>query len=204
MTRVLTQPIVDKGMTYRQYRTLISDLLAEDKVTGPKQGAFLTDYTRLNEKRMNRLDKTIVLSDEIKAVIDRINQPWTWLVITEGWCGDAAQIVPLFNKIADYTDKIALRFILRDENPEVMDAFLTNGARSIPVLVCLESNMLEVLGKWGPRPSVAQQMVLDYKENPVGSREEMVEKLHGWYAKDKTQTTQHELAQEMEKWLMGS
>ncbi|MFA0962742.1 thioredoxin family protein [Roseivirga sp. BDSF3-8] len=201
MTKVITQPVIDKGMTYRQYRALIADLLAEGKVTGPNQGEFLTDYTRLNEKRMNRLDKTIVLSDELKAVADRITQPWVWLVITEGWCGDAAQIVPLFNKIAEYSDMISLRLILRDENPEVMDAFLTNGGKSIPILVCLEQNMLEVLGKWGPRPSTAQQMVLDFKENPSGSREEMVEKLHGWYAKDKTLTSQAELAETMEQWL---
>ncbi|MGB3180516.1 MAG: thioredoxin family protein [Cyclobacteriaceae bacterium] len=204
MSRVITQAVLDRGMTYRQYRTLISDLLTEGKVTGPKQGEFLTEYTRLNDRRMSRLDKTIQLGDEITDVIGRISQPWTWLVITEGWCGDAAQIVPLFAKVAEHTDKITMRILLRDEHPDVIDAYLTNGGRSIPILVCLESNMLEPLGHWGPRPSPAQQMVIDFKNNPQGSRDEMVEKLHGWYAKDKTRTTQQELAVAMSSWLRES
>jgi hypothetical protein len=85
-----------------------------------------------------------------------------------------------------------------------MDAYLTNGGRSIPILVCLESAMLEPLGHFGPRPSPAQQIVADFKENPVGTRNEMVEKLHSWYAKDKTLTTQHELAGAMRSWLRES
>lgn len=204
MSKPITQAVVDKGLTYSQYRELIAALLNEGKVTGPNQSEFLTNYTRLNEKRMNRLDKTIVIQPELMEAIAMIDQSWSWLVISEGWCGDAAQIVPLFDKIAQATDKISLRILLRDENPEVMDNYLTNGARSIPILVCLEAEMLEEIGVWGPRPAPAQKMVVDFKNNPTGSREEMVEKLHSWYAKDKTRTTQLELAEAIKAWLSGS
>ena len=180
---------------------LMHDLLSENKTTGPIQSADLVEYTRLNFHRMERLNKTIVLSEQLQFVLDTLKKRWTFLVITEAWCGDAAQCIPLMHAISVASKgKIDLKLVLRDENLELMDQYLTNGGRAIPILICLETDTHKTLGKWGPRPQLAQDMVVEYKQNPMGTHEEFKTLLHTWYAKDKTVAQQTEMIALIEKW----
>jgi hypothetical protein len=143
---------------------------------------------------MNRVEKTTVLIPELLDAISNIKGKYNLLVITEGWCGDAAQIVPVINKfVSAAPEKFELKFVLRDQNLELIDAHLTNGGRAIPVLLILNEQGNLVLPKWGPRPAILQDLLADWKKEGV-VMPELAEKLHGWYAKDKTQTTQQELA----------
>ena len=114
-------------------------------------------------------------------------------IFTEGWCGDAAQIVPVLEAVAQASaGQISTHYVLRDENPDLMDQYLTQGGRSIPKLVVLHADTLTEAAHWGPRPDPAQQMFLDLKSQDLPF-EEFATQLHGWYAKDKTQSTQREL-----------
>lgn len=177
-----------QGMDYQTYRALIDQLLLEGKATGDV--AYDLHYTKMNVQRMNRVDKTISLNDELVSTIDHLKGNYKFLVITEGWCGDAAQIVPLFNKIATASlGKIELRFVLRDKNLPLIDAHLTNGGRAIPVLIVLNESADQVLATWGPRPQVLQELLKEWRTE-TSKMPVLAEKLHGWYAKDKTQTTQ--------------
>ncbi|OWK69552.1 thioredoxin family protein [Pedobacter sp. AJM] len=181
----------EQGMDYLTYRALIDQLLLEGKATGDV--TYDLHYTKMNVQRMNRVDKTISLTDDLTTAIDQLAGNRKFLVITEGWCGDAAQIVPVFNKIATASlGKIDLKFVLRDQNLPLIDAHLTNGGRAIPVLIVLNESADQVLATWAPRPQVLQELLKEWKrettEMPI-----LAEKLHGWYAKDKTQTTQAEL-----------
>ncbi|WP_226390949.1 thioredoxin family protein [Penaeicola halotolerans] len=185
MSKVIIEAHLSSGISYSAYRKIISDLHAAGKVTGNNQSESLLAYSKLNEHRMNKWDKTAQLSDKMKTALDQIKRPQTWVLLTEGWCGDAAQSVPYLNLMADYSDQITLKILLRDEHLEVMDAYLTLGGRSIPKLIALDSDTHEELFTWGPRPAVLQKMVWDYKENPTEPYEKFVEKLHLWYAKDK-------------------
>lgn len=188
-------------MSYTAYMALMRDLLSENRTTGPNQAADLVEYTRLNFHRMERLNKTIVLSDDLQSALDRLNKRWTFLVITEAWCGDAAQCIPLMHAIAVASKgKIDLKLVLRDENHELMDQYLTNGGRAIPILICLETDTLSPIGKWGPRPKSAQDMVVVFKQNPEVSYEDFKTQLHTWYAKDKTAAQQLEMVTLIEKW----
>jgi hypothetical protein len=155
---------INKAMSYADYRKMGEKLHAANKTTGPDQSETMVNYSKMNEHRMKRLDKTIVLSAEIIEVVQAIKSPQTWLVITELWCGDAAQNVPLMNKIAELNPLIQLKLVLRDENPELMNLFLTNGGKSIPILIALNDRQ-EVLWKWGPRPVHAQNMLMEYKNH---------------------------------------
>ena len=107
--------------SYLEYRKLVSDLLLEGKSTGTEQSEELTHYTTLNETRMNRLDKTLKVPDEIGLQLKNLEKDFIWLVISEGWCGDAAQLLPIFNKMAIESHKIDLRIVLRDENEALMN-----------------------------------------------------------------------------------
>ncbi|NTE03546.1 thioredoxin family protein [Agrobacterium tumefaciens] len=181
----------EQGMDYQTYRALVDQLLLEGKSTS--EASYDLHYTKMNVQRMNRVDKTVSLTDDLTSTINQLKGNYKFLVITEGWCGDAAQIIPVFNKIATASlGRIDLKFVLRDKNLPLIDAHLTNGGRAIPVLIVLNESADQVLATWAPRPQVLQELLKEWKkettEMPI-----LAEKLHGWYAKDKTQSTQAEL-----------
>jgi len=177
---------LQKTYTYQAYKDLVKTLLLEGKSTGPNQSEDLTNYSLLNDKRMKRLDKTINILDVTKQFLKTIKSPQTWLVLTEGWCGDAAQNLPVIHKMAEVNSNINLQLVLRDENLELMDLFLTNGGRSIPKLIALDKD-LNILFTWGPRPQTATNMVLDYKTKHGSLDAQFKQDLQVWYNKDKGQ-----------------
>ncbi|QVY65223.1 thioredoxin family protein [Polaribacter sp. Q13] len=191
---------LENALSYIEYRGLVSNLLAEGKATGPNQSEDLTNYSLLNDKRMKRLDKTIKISEETIAEMQEINEPQTWLVIAEGWCGDAAQNLPVINKIAETNDLITLKLALRDENEDLMNLFLTNGGKSIPKLIALDKNN-NVINTWGPRPSEATKMVADYKAEHGVIDAQFKQDLQVWYNKNKGQSLQEDFIKLFKKSL---
>lgn len=184
----------NKGISYATYRELTATLVEEGKTTGPNQAANLVEFTALNQHRMKRIDKTVKLNPELEARMKAIDRPQVWLVLTEAWCGDAAQNIPVLAAVANAAPNVQLRLVLRDENLDLMDAYLTNGGRSIPKLIAFDAETGEELGTWGPRPATAQQMVMDYKADPnKPPYEEFTKGLHLWYARDKGASVQAEL-----------
>jgi len=188
----LIKDSLTKSTSYITFRSLVSDLLEKGKSTGPSQSDALLNYSMLNDKRMARLDKKIKLSDTTIERLNKIKKAQTWLLITEGWCGDAAHILPVMNKMSTENENINLKVVLRDENPELMNHFLTNGSMSIPKLVVLNTNN-EVLSSWGPRPSIATKMVTDYKEKHGGLDSDFKKDLQLWYNKNKGINIQEDL-----------
>ena len=184
---------LEKGTTYSDYRTLVSDLVEDNSTTGNEKTEALANYTMLNDRRMKRWDKTVKVSDEIKTKIEGFNKKVTWLVITESWCGDAAHIVPVINKVAELNDNIDYKVVLRDENDALMSQFLTNGGKAIPKLIMIDNDTSEVINTFGPRPLVATNMVLDYKAKHGQLTPEFKEDLQRWYNKDKGQSTVEDL-----------
>jgi hypothetical protein len=180
-----------KGMTYSVYLDLLKDLLSEGKTTGPNQDSGLIEYAKLNIQRMERIYKTVVISDELADKVKAITEKQTWICITEGWCGDAAQSVPLFDRLAALNDNINLKIVLRDENLDLMDRYLTNGGRAIPIVIAIQND--KEIWKWGPRPASLQAVVNEFKQNPTITFEELKTQLHTWYAKNKTVDQQNEL-----------
>ena len=179
--------------SYSEYRKLISDLLLEGKSTGNEQSDDLKHYSELNETRMNRLDKTMKITDENILKLKNLKSEYIWLVISEGWCGDAAQLLPIINKMAIDSGKIELRIVLRDENDELMKLFLTNKKKSIPVVIVVDKETGSVLGKWGPRPKGATDLITDYKKEFGVIDETAKTNLQLWYLHDKGISTQNEL-----------
>lgn len=189
---MISHDLLQKAMSYAQYMQLLESLMAQGKTTGSNQSEEYLTYAKINLQRMHRLEKTTSLNEELKAALSAITQPHTWLVITEGWCGDAAQNIPVMHVISQACKNIELKLILRDEHPEVMDQYLTNGARSIPKLICLEKESLKEKFVWGPRPAVLQDIVIQMKnENKPKSEKGLVTQT--WYNSDKTKSLQLEL-----------
>lgn len=172
--------------TYEAYRKLIDDLLLEGKVTGASQSDSLIKYTELNVHRMKRHEKTTKLPDELRQIAGEVDRNVIWVAITEGWCGDAAQSLPVIAQIADLSPKVDFRLILRDDNPEVMDAYLYNGTKSIPIVVGYDRDTHEELFVWGPRPQPAAELMSELKKDESVTYGQRSEQIHAWYAKDRS------------------
>lgn len=189
----IVQEALPNAVSYEDFRQLMDDHAAQETSTGPNQTEALTNYTMLNQRRMKRLDKTTKLQEEDIAKIKDFKGDVTWLVITESWCGDAAQTMPVMQKIAALSEGITLKVVQRDENLDLIDTFLYNGGRSIPKLVAIDNISGNVITDWGPRPSEATKMVDDYKAEHGKLTPEFKQDLQVWYNKDKGQNTVKDL-----------
>lgn len=200
MEQVIERPktVFQTAQTYPAYLDMLNALLAENKTTGPNQSEDYINYAKQNLQRKKRTTKTFKIDPDHLNFLQNLTGNYQWLVITEGWCGDAATIVPVLAEMANLSDQIELRVTLRDEHPTLMDQFLTNGGRSIPILIFMNADTGEVLGHWGPRPEEAQQLMIDMKaaENPHA---DISYNLQKWYAKDKSQTTIDEVIEALKE-----
>ena len=192
-TTVITPEVIANAMTYETYRTLVQNKIANNQSTGDDHSEAMVGYTKMNEQRMRRLDKKVKILPETSEQLATITTPQIWLVLTEGWCGDAAQSVPVMVKMAAENPNIELKFLLRDENLPIMDEFLTNGGRSIPKLIILEKETLAVAGSWGPRPDLLQEIFLEAKKSPDFNYPEIQKVIQIWYNKNKGVATQEEI-----------
>jgi hypothetical protein len=170
-------------MNYREYIQKIVNELAAGPGKLNNEEKELLEYKKLNVQRSSRIERTYDVSRELESLIKNIKDKQIWIVITEGWCGDSAQILPYMVKMAEVNSNIDLRILLRDSNPDIMDLYLTNGTRSIPKLVVfnLEGNELFT---WGPRPKALQSLILQWKSEGI-VKPELYEKIHLWYSRDK-------------------
>ena len=197
----ITRAIIENGYSYSEYTDLIESLLKNDRTTGENHSEMMLHYTKMNLYRMKRIHRRMELNPDLGNRLEEIERSMIWLILTEAWCGDAAQSIPVVQKVADQSDKIQTRYILRDEHPEIMDQFLTNGrSRSIPKVICLDFNSLEVLGTWGPRSTDAQLVVESANQIEGIPYQEVAEKLHTWYADDNTRSIQNELKEHLDQW----
>ena len=190
---------VEKCITFAEYLKLIDDLLAEGKTTGENQSETMFNYGKLNRQRMKRLEKTIELNESLKDAARKNNRKMIWLIITEGWCGDAAQNIPIIEKIAAENPNIETGYVLRDEHLELMDKYLTNGARSIPKLIALDAETFEEIGVWGPRPQAAMDYFFEMKHQGL-EKPQMMENMQRWYLQDDEQSLQAEFEMLLKQW----
>lgn len=192
---------VENSMTYAEYIKLIDDLLIDGKTTGTNQSEAMFNYGKLNRQRMHRLEKTVKLNESLTEKARNAGRKMIWLIITEGWCGDAAQNIPTIEKIAAESSLIETRYVLRDENLELMDEYLTNGARSIPKLIALDAETLEEVGTWGPRPQAAMDLFYELKHQNL-EKPDIMEKIQRWYLNDKEQSIQTEFEDLLASWTL--
>ena len=188
---------------YPTYRKFLTDLLTDKgRTTGDNQSDLYLRIADLNQSRMDRLDRKNRLTPQFGTFLKSVTRNYTLLVLTEGWCGDAAQIVPVLNWISEASPRINLVCALRDANLPLMDQYLTNGGRSIPKVFWIDPATETVLADWGPRPLVAQTLSMHYKRKPEPKEDYETHhaELHKWYARDKTLSTQSELM-DIFQWL---
>jgi hypothetical protein len=200
MNKSLLEKIKSIGLSYRQYHDLT---VKEIETTNPlhltEEEKKLLENKKLNLHRMNRIKKQYCVADELKKLVQQIDKPQTWMIISETWCGDSAQNIPFIAKMAELNQMINLKIILRDSNPDIMDLYLTNGTRSIPILIAFNENG-EELFRWGPRPQQARKLFADLKAQGF-EKDYILEKLHLWYGRNKGKDIETEML-EMLKYIL--
>jgi hypothetical protein len=149
-------------------------------------------FATINLQRASRIARSYVPGEEITAAVQALPGAQLWGVLSEVWCGDSAQIIPYLARIASLREDITFHVMVRDENPDIMDRYLTGGKRCIPKLIVWSAAGKEVL-TWGPRPSGAQAVVDEALAAGV-TKEERLERLHLWYGRDRGKAIEGELA----------
>ncbi|PIQ22251.1 MAG: thioredoxin family protein [Cytophagales bacterium CG18_big_fil_WC_8_21_14_2_50_42_9] len=189
MAFTYNQDFINNAFTYNTYRQHLDQELAQP--AQDENAEKMRPHTQKNVALMDKFDQAYQVSDRLKATLQAA-PPTIWLVLTEGWCGDAAFNVPMLAALEKaIPEKIKLRFLLRDRNLELMDAHLTDGGRSIPKLIILSEDLKE-LGSWGPRPAPLQTLMKNWKTEGL-TLKELIPKVHAWYDADATQSVQAEL-----------
>ena len=190
-TPVLSAEQLATGLPYPAYRQHITEVLADPSPT--EQVAKMLPYYRQAVDRMNQIAPTVSLLPELQAALGQLKGQYIWAIITEGWCGDASHTVPVIEAVAQASGgHLDTRYFLRDSHPDLIDRYLTNGGRAIPIAVVLHADTLTEAGVWGPRPAPLQAIhqEMKAKETPF---KEVITTVNNWYDEDATRTTQQEL-----------
>jgi hypothetical protein len=180
--------------SYTDYHAQIQSVI--DQGVGNELGysAGQVDITALNQRRMLRHDKRFAkapISDQVNMTDFEVDA-MTWVVLSEGWCGDAAHIMPVISHLADSIENVELVIVNRDENLPLMDAFTTNGGRAIPKMIFTDKKGC-VLSSWGARPEVLQAQFLAAKKAPDFDKHEVNMQIQRWYNNDKGVSTAKEI-----------
>lgn len=182
-----------EAMTAAVYDAAMAAWVEGETHSGPEHKEKYAEYTRLNATRTRRVAKTYRMSDEMASLLDSGQCTGQhWVVLTESWCGDAVQCLPLIRHWADRAGA-TLEVALRDGEPDLIADFLTNGGRSIPVWIVADAEG-RVLGQWGPRPETARRMVLAHREapEPKPPYSEFAAQVQLWYARDRGREIERE------------
>ncbi len=174
---------IKAGLTAEQYHEVLTAQASADDQGLSEEDAEKLNFTQLNLHRSNRIGRTYKVDRELAELIKKISGKQTWMLLTEPWCGDSAQCLPYIAAMAALNTNIDLRLILRDENLDIMDDFLTNGSRSIPRLVIFDESGNELV-QWGPRPAEAQAVFAEAKAAGL-PKAEILEKLHLFYGRNR-------------------
>jgi hypothetical protein len=113
---------------------------------------------RENVERMRRFYDDFEFDEDTAAFFNG-RTPLQVLAIVEDWCPDVAVNVAMLAKIADEVPGMELSLVRRDENAELMDAYLSEGRRRIPTIIFMDMTFRE-LARWSGRPKSADAWIL--------------------------------------------
>lgn len=155
------------------------------------------EFARLNYQRMQRNFKTYRPGRKVQQLVEQMKENQLWLVLTEDWCGDSAHSLPVLARLAQLNPLVDLRILHRDRHPDIMDLYLTDGKRSIPKWVVLDSGGRELF-RWGPRPEPAAELFRQWRQEGL-EKPAISLALQRWYNADKGKSLEREVVQWLER-----
>ena len=181
------------GLRYDEYREDWRRRIEDE----PPEGADPSErrmhhYLNYNWDRQADVHEAYAPSEAVQTAVEAIDEPQLWMVLTEPWCGDSAFFLPVIAEAAALNDKVTLRVLLRDDNLDIMDQYLTGGSRSIPKLVAFSEGGDELF-TWGPRPEGARQRFAALQEQ-YEDKTELIAELLDYYSDGGWREADEELA----------
>lgn len=169
----------DSAVRYHEYLADAGERLGNPKTEQDKEFA---EYYRLGIQRMNRMDEKYLPNEEQVEQLAKKKFDGNILIISEAWCGDASQVLPVVSKFFEQFD---VRISYRDQEPSLIHNFLTDGSQSIPIVIILDKN-LNYINHWGPRPQYGKDLLAQHKADPENfTKDEFYVKLQTYYAKNR-------------------
>ena len=202
MSSPFTPSLISETISWQQYLALAQQYVNTNDKPEKYRDEKMLRYTYENVERIQRVLEQMKVETKLYNTLNTLGVKWTWVVLTEPWCGDAAQVVPALYTLSTCSENIDFRILLSDSHSDILDQFLTKGSRSIPKLICI-NELQEVIGTWGPRPAILQQLVLAQKDDTTKTFGDKVRSIHQWYEQDKTNTLQEEFVQLVKEWKGG-
>jgi Thioredoxin len=127
--------------------------------SGEDWGAWLKGGKREeNDARMAEDLRTLRLDHTAEVLLAALPRPVHVIAIAEDWCGDVVRHVPPLVRLVGTAPNLHVRFIRRDQHPEVFARFLTNGGEAIPKFIFLSADFVEC-GHWGPMPTACREVI---------------------------------------------
>ncbi|WP_141434422.1 thioredoxin family protein [Bacillus sp. 03113] len=131
-----------------------------------QKGMHFNEYVenmKVNRDEFQYIYNNVTFSDHVVSFLQRlINNKCRVIVLTADWCTDAMLCVPILQRMFEITEYDS-RFLIRDENLELMDQYLTNGtSRSIPIFIFINDEGDEQT-VWGPRSSEVETIISDLR-----------------------------------------
>lgn len=202
MSAEFVQHVTETSLTPSAYQEVVEQRAAIDPTGLEGMEAERAEFAKLNLHRIGRIRRTWHPSEELASLHARIDVPQFWMALTEPWCGDSAHSLPCLEILADSSPNITIRYVLRDDNPGIMDKYLTGGKRSIPLLVAFDTGG-DQLFRWGPRPAEAQD-VFDEATADGLERPAKLEKLHLFYGRSRGRALDGEMVAVLTRYLDGT
>lgn len=177
----------DKAVSYTEYLRDAGERLGNPKDT---QEADYAEYYRLGIQRMNRMTEKYLPNSEQVETLAKKKFNGKILIISESWCGDASQVIPV---VVKFFEQFEVKISYRDQEPSLIDSYLVNGGKSIPIVIFLDENFNEIT-HWGPRPKHGTELLNKHKANPEEfTRDQFYVELQTYYAKNRGFDTIEEL-----------
>ncbi len=108
--------------------------------------AFLAKYAdpRMDQPRWRRVYEQIKLTAEQRILLEGFSRRMNVLCMVGAWCGDCVEQGPILQRIAEAAGgRIDLRFLDRDQHPDVQAALSICGGHRVPVAVFLSEDFHE-------------------------------------------------------------
>ncbi len=205
MFGLITQDVIDGAMDYATYVAMVKQLVEGYRTAGSEGRDIKHQMTGVNYETILDLERSVILEKETINLLQRQHSELVWVFITEPWCLDSANALPVIHKMAELNSNIELKIVLKSAPPYIIESFPTNNSLSTPKTISLDKFSLITWGTWGPRPEPLQAIVRIWlkdmsKEEKEGDSFQVLhyqKLIREWFKRDATKTMQAEMVKSL-------
>jgi Thioredoxin len=123
------------------------DTLQANIATNTESDTKQLEYITNNFNTVKTILKTYEPSASMRAITNKLQEIDVYIIM-ENWCGSSASNVPFVVKILNTIKGAKIHIVPRDANEDFMNLYLSDGKKSIPIVVAFDKNGNELF-KWG-------------------------------------------------------